>query len=161
MLACLPDARQHAWFADNPNSRNSFMSSPADRVRRRTRTAVAATAAFRSERAAHARRICLSLPDTTELSRWNHPTFQLLSRTFATLELVGGALTIAVNLGSERAQSLAGRAGLFLTPYGRGEWLSADLSLISRTETDRLIRQAYRRARRFVAARRAPRRSAK
>jgi predicted DNA-binding protein (MmcQ/YjbR family) len=83
------------------------------------------------------RRLCLSLPETTETSSWGHPNFRAGRRTFCTFELVGGRPSIAFRVTGAEAERQARKKDFFLTPYGRALWVSRwvdtplDLKLIA------------------------------
>ena len=91
------------------------------------------------------RELCLSFPETSERSSWGHPNFRAGKKTFATLERVQGRPSIAFRLDRDEVTRLAGRKNFFVTPYGRGLWVSvwadvpADWRLI-----EGLVRRSYR-----------------
>ena len=70
------------------------------------------------------RELCLALPEVSEKSSWGHPNFRAGKRTFATVEWVRGEPSVAIRLGRAGVNRYAEVKGAFLTPYGRGEWLS-------------------------------------
>jgi predicted DNA-binding protein (MmcQ/YjbR family) len=70
------------------------------------------------------RRVCLALPEATETSAWGHPNFRAGKRTFCAFELLGGRPSIAVRVTPAEAKQLGRRRHFFLTPYGRGVWVS-------------------------------------
>jgi predicted DNA-binding protein (MmcQ/YjbR family) len=70
------------------------------------------------------RRVCLALPETAETSSWGHPNFRAGKRTFCAFELFGGRPSIALRVAPAAAKQLARRRHFFLTPYGRGVWVS-------------------------------------
>ena len=87
---------------------------------RSTETAVGVEGALSRLRA-----YCLGFPETTETDAWGHPNFKAGKRTFAAFEWVKGRPSIAIHLGSERAEAfLFQHKGSFETPYGRGKWVS-------------------------------------
>jgi predicted DNA-binding protein (MmcQ/YjbR family) len=71
-----------------------------------------------------ARAFCLALPETREQSSWGHPNFRAGKRTFVTFEWIKGNPSLAIRLGRNGVRQYAKARGTFLTPYGRGEWLS-------------------------------------
>lgn len=70
------------------------------------------------------RRLCLSLPETSEAASWGHPNFRAGKRTFVTFEHVDGVDTIAFRLPSFDVEDLKGQPGFTRTPYGQGRWVS-------------------------------------
>jgi predicted DNA-binding protein (MmcQ/YjbR family) len=70
------------------------------------------------------RALCLSLPETTEVSSWGHPNFRAGKRTFLTFEQVDGLDTIAFRLHPFDVDELEREAGFTRTPYGQGRWVS-------------------------------------
>lgn len=90
------------------------------------------------------RRLCLSLPETTEVGSWGHPNFRAGKRTFAAFELVRGRPSIAFRLDPVDVDLLLRRRHFFVTPYGRGQWVSvwADVPLDWRLVGD-LLRRSY------------------
>jgi predicted DNA-binding protein (MmcQ/YjbR family) len=91
------------------------------------------------------RKLCLSLPEGTEVSSWGHPNFRAGKRTFATFEWVKGRPSIAFRLNSTDVDLLLHRKRFFVTPYGRGQWVSvwADGSL-NWALVERLLHRSYR-----------------
>jgi len=70
------------------------------------------------------RACCLALPGTTEVASWGHPNFRTAKRTFATFEWIGGRPSIAFRLDPVDVDFLLHRRQFFITPYGRGRWVS-------------------------------------
>ena len=70
------------------------------------------------------RALCLALPETTERSSWGHPNFRAGRRTFVTFEWIKGTPSVALRLGRAGVNRRARVRGTFVTPYGRGDWLS-------------------------------------
>ena len=101
------------------------------------------------------RKLCLSLPESSEASSWGHPNFRAGKRTFATFEWIKGRPSIALRLSPTDVDLLLGRKGFFVTPYGQGQWVScwADISL-NWGLVERLLHQSYRvvALKRMVAA---------
>jgi predicted DNA-binding protein (MmcQ/YjbR family) len=91
------------------------------------------------------RRRCLSLPESSEAGSWGHPNFRAGKRTFATFEWIKGRPSIAFRLNPTDVDLLLRRKGFFVTPYGRGQWVSVwvDGSL-NWGLVDRLLEQSYR-----------------
>ena len=91
------------------------------------------------------RRLCLALPETSERSSWGHPNFRAGTKTFAAFEVIKGRPSIAFRLPAADVDELLGATGCFLTPYGRGLWVSfwAD-GRINWTMVERLLDRSYR-----------------
>jgi predicted DNA-binding protein (MmcQ/YjbR family) len=71
------------------------------------------------------RRLCLALPEAREAMAWGHPVFKAGTKTFAAIEPVKGRPSIAFRLEPVDVDLLLKRASFFVTPYGRGLWVSA------------------------------------
>jgi predicted DNA-binding protein (MmcQ/YjbR family) len=101
------------------------------------------------------RTLCLSLPETSERPSWGHPNFRAGRKTFATFEHVQGRPSVAFRLGRGDVARLSRRKAFFVTPYGRGLWVSvwADIPLDWRLVRD-LVLRSYRLValKRMVAA---------
>jgi predicted DNA-binding protein (MmcQ/YjbR family) len=91
------------------------------------------------------RALCLQFPDTSESASWGHPNFRAGKRTFATFEIVSGRPSIAFRMDHTDVDRLLRRKQFFITPYGRGQWVSmwADTALDWDFITD-LLRRSYR-----------------
>ena len=72
------------------------------------------------------RSFCLSLPETTEVSSWGHPNFRAGKRTFVTYEWIRKRPSIAFRLEPRDVARYSAAPGFFLTPYGRGQWVSLE-----------------------------------
>jgi predicted DNA-binding protein (MmcQ/YjbR family) len=99
-----------------------------------------------AERTLHRlRAICLALPETRETSSWGHPNFKAGARTFVAFERVKGRASIAFRLDAADVERLLRRKGFFVTPYGRGLWVSlwAD-NAIDWTAVTELAERSYR-----------------
>lgn len=71
------------------------------------------------------RKLCLTLPETSETSSHGHPNFRAGNRTFAAFEWFGGRPSMAFKLGADEVdQMLMQGDSFFATPYGRGLWVS-------------------------------------
>jgi len=70
------------------------------------------------------RKLCLSLPETSETPSWGHPNFRAGKRTFVTFERVDGVDAIAFHLHPFEVEALERQAGFARTPYGQGRWVS-------------------------------------
>ena len=73
------------------------------------------------------RKLCLSLPETSETGSWGHPNFRAGKRTFVTFEWIRGLATIAFLLGPAEVRKRQGTPGFMSTPYGRGQWVSMEV----------------------------------
>ena len=91
------------------------------------------------------RSLCLSLPETSETSSWGHPNFKAGKKTFVAFERVKERASIAFRLESAEVDRLLGRKEFFVTPYGRGLWVSlwADGRVDWRAVAD-LVNRSYR-----------------
>jgi predicted DNA-binding protein (MmcQ/YjbR family) len=97
------------------------------------------------------RALCLSFPETSERSSWGHPNFRAGKRTFAAFEVVKGRPSIALHLNSTDIDLLLRRKQFFVTPYGRGQWIS----LWADGDVDwRLVAELLERSYRLVALKR-------
>lgn len=98
------------------------------------------------------RALCLELPETSEVSSWGHPNFRAGKKTFAAVEWFKGRPSFAYRLGPRSADELRQRGSqFFLTPYGRGQWLSM---WIDRQVDWRLVKALLDRSYRIVALKR-------
>ena len=71
------------------------------------------------------RKLCLSLPETSEADSWGHPNFRAGKRTFASFEWIKERPSVAFRLGAADVDILLLQdARFFATPYGRGHWIS-------------------------------------
>ncbi len=73
---------------------------------------------------ARARRLCLSLPGTTETWSWRHPSFRAAGKAFCAFELIKGRPSLAFRLPASEIEKLVASDLGFATPYGRGQWAS-------------------------------------
>jgi predicted DNA-binding protein (MmcQ/YjbR family) len=91
------------------------------------------------------RKLCLAFPETSETSSWGHPNFRADKRTFAAFERVKERPSIAFRLDEPDVARLLKRKQFFITPYGRGKWVSvwADTPLDWRRVAD-LLERSYR-----------------
>ena len=91
------------------------------------------------------RRLCLALPEACETAAWGHPVFKAGSKTFAAIEPVKGRPSIAFRLDPVDVDLLLKRHPFFVTPYGRGLWVSvwADAALDWRL-IGNLVERSYR-----------------
>lgn len=91
------------------------------------------------------RALCLALPETSERSSWGHPNFKAGSKTFVAFEPVQSRASIAFRLQPAEVERLLPRKGYFVTPYGRGLWVSlwAD-GVIDWQAVAALVERSYR-----------------
>ncbi|HTS74857.1 MAG TPA: MmcQ/YjbR family DNA-binding protein [Bryobacteraceae bacterium] len=77
------------------------------------------------------RKLCLSLPETSERSSWGHPCFLAGKKTFVAFETFENRPSIAFKLDPVDIGRLLSDERFFATPYGRGQWISmrADIPL--------------------------------
>ena len=73
---------------------------------------------------ARVRQICMTYPEATEKSSWGHPNFRAGKKTFVALEAWQGRPSIAFRLEPEQVRELVRDPHFFVTPYGRGQWVS-------------------------------------
>jgi predicted DNA-binding protein (MmcQ/YjbR family) len=71
-----------------------------------------------------ARRLCLSLPESSEALSWGHPNFKAGGKTFCAFEIINGRPSIAFRLPQNEATGALIDGRSFATPYGRGRWVS-------------------------------------
>jgi predicted DNA-binding protein (MmcQ/YjbR family) len=94
---------------------------------------------------ARLRRLCLSLPETTETGSWGHPNFRAGKRTFVTYEWIRGSPTIAFRLSPAEGRKREQARGFLSTPYGRGQWVSMEAhGRLDWRLVDALILKSYR-----------------
>jgi predicted DNA-binding protein (MmcQ/YjbR family) len=91
------------------------------------------------------RALCLALPETSETASWGHPNFTAGTRMFVAFERVKGRASIAFKLDAADVQRQRRRKGFFVTPYGRGMWVSlwAD-GAIDWKAVSELVERSYR-----------------
>ena len=91
------------------------------------------------------RRLCLALKGTREALSWGHPSFRAGKKTFCTFEIFAGRPSIAFRLTASDAKSLAGKRHFFVTPYGRGVWVSRWVDVrVDQKLMATLIERSYR-----------------
>jgi predicted DNA-binding protein (MmcQ/YjbR family) len=92
------------------------------------------------------RKLCLELPETSEVMAWGHPNFRAGKKTFAVLEEHKGELSLAVKVTLEEQQELLEEPRFYLTPYvGPKGWISLRLGgKVDWKEVERLVLQSYR-----------------
>lgn len=91
------------------------------------------------------RSLCLALPETSEASSWGHPNFRAGKRTFVTYEHIDGKASIAFRLEPDEVRDFLVIRGFIPTPYGRGSWVSLDVTKrFSWRLVDALVERSYR-----------------
>jgi predicted DNA-binding protein (MmcQ/YjbR family) len=107
------------------------------------------------------RALCLAYPEANETTSWGHPNFKAGKKVFIAYEHVKGRPSIAFRLDPSDVERLLMRRQFFVTPYGRGQWVSlwADSALDWNAVTD-LVDRSYRLValKRMIAALSASRR---
>ena len=92
------------------------------------------------------RRLCLSLPDTTEVTAWGHPNFKVGKKMFVAFERYRGQPSIAFRLEPEQQQALRDDARFFVPGAGGNQgWICLLLDRPRWREIERLVKDAYRR----------------
>lgn len=91
------------------------------------------------------RTLCLGYPEASEAPSWGHPNFKAGKKVFVAFEHVKGRPSIAFRLAPADVERLLMRRQFFVTPYGRGQWVSvwADGALDWKAVTD-LVDRSYR-----------------
>ena len=93
------------------------------------------------------RKLCLSLPDTTENIQWAEDLcFKVRSKLFTIVDLSQGNLApVCLKCTPEKFDELLEVEGISQAPYvGRYKWiLLANSNILPATELEALIRQAY------------------
>ena len=91
------------------------------------------------------RALCLAYPETSETSSWGHPNFRAGKKTFVAFEQVKGRPSIAFRVTASEVERLLTRRQFFVTPYGRGQWVSlwAEGAIDWKAVTD-LVERSYR-----------------
>jgi predicted DNA-binding protein (MmcQ/YjbR family) len=91
------------------------------------------------------RALCLAYPESSETASWGHPNFKAGKKTFVAFEHLKGRPSIAFRLHAPDVERLLMRRQFFVTPYGRGQWVSlwADGALDWKAVTD-LVDRSYR-----------------
>jgi predicted DNA-binding protein (MmcQ/YjbR family) len=70
------------------------------------------------------RKIALALPDAEEKLGYGHPVFYIGKKSFAAFEPKGGRAAVAVRIDPLDAGIFVDDDRFFVTPYGRGAWIS-------------------------------------
>jgi len=91
------------------------------------------------------RALCLAYPEASETAAWGHPNFKAGKKTFVAFEPINGRASMAFRLPPAEIDRLLTRKSFFVTPYGRGQWVSlwADAALDWKAVGD-LVDRSYR-----------------
>jgi len=91
------------------------------------------------------RTLCLTYPEASEAPSWGHPNFKACKKVFVAFEQIKGRPSIAFRLEPDDVDRLLMRRQFFVTPYGRGQWVSlwADGALDWKAVAD-LVDRSYR-----------------
>jgi predicted DNA-binding protein (MmcQ/YjbR family) len=91
------------------------------------------------------RALCLAYPEANETASWGHPNFKAGKKVFVAFEHIKGRPSIAFRLEPADIERLLTRRQFFVTPYGRGQWVSlwADGPVDWKAVTD-LVDRSYR-----------------
>lgn len=101
--------------------------------------------AFQRPVFARARGLCLAFPETAETTSWDHPNFRAGKKTFCTFEIVSDRPSVAFRLSPADVDRALRRKNFFITPYGRGQWVSMWLDgTIDWKLIKRLLERSYR-----------------
>jgi predicted DNA-binding protein (MmcQ/YjbR family) len=91
------------------------------------------------------RALCLAYPEASETASWGHPNFTAGKKIFVAFEHIKGRPSIAFRLVPSDVERLLTRRHFFVTPYGRGQWVSlwADGAVDWKAVAD-LVDRSYR-----------------
>jgi predicted DNA-binding protein (MmcQ/YjbR family) len=91
------------------------------------------------------RALCLTYPEASETASWGHPNFKAGKKVFVAFEHVKGRPSMAFRLAPSDVERLLTRRQFFVTPYGRGQWVSlwADGAIDWKAVSD-LVDRSYR-----------------
>lgn len=93
------------------------------------------------------RKLCASLPNTSEMAAWGHPNFKVANKTFAAFEKYRGEWAIAFKLEREHQQFLVDSDERFyVSPYvGKHGWVSMKVGgRMNWAQVKALIAEAHR-----------------
>ncbi len=97
---------------------------------------------------ARLRKICLSLPDTTEKMAWGHPTFRVVGKMFAGYEEIQGKMAVGFKLEVPHAE-LRMQDPRFIqsVQFRTHRWVSMDAAQIDDwDDVHEMIMEGYRLA---------------
>ncbi|HWL36198.1 MAG TPA: MmcQ/YjbR family DNA-binding protein [Frankiaceae bacterium] len=93
------------------------------------------------------RRLCLALPETTEVLTWeDHPTFRVKDKIFVIAGADGGSITVKATKDDQEAL-VATHPRIRVAPYvGRHGWVAVDLkgAGLDWGLVEDLVRESYR-----------------
>ena len=94
------------------------------------------------------RRVCLALPETTEVEAWGRPTYRAGKKMFAMfVHHDGHGFAVAVKPEAGERPALVGDARFYVPPYlGPAGWLALDFTAapVDWTEVAELVEASYR-----------------
>jgi len=92
------------------------------------------------------RRICLSLPETTETETFGHPTFRIDGKTYCVIEEYKGEEAIALKVGLPLQGVFLRDERFYKTPYtGKHGWVSLRTAgKLDWREVEDLVKGSYR-----------------
>ena len=94
------------------------------------------------------RRVCLELPEVTEVEAWGRPTFRAGKKMFAMfVHQDGHGFAVAFKPDAAERSALVGDPRFYVPPYlGPSGWLALDLTVASVdwTEVAELLEESYR-----------------
>lgn len=106
------------------------------------------------------RKLCLSLPESSETSSWGHPNFKAGKRVFCVLEVYRGQLSLCLRPAPQSYPRLVKDPRFYVTPYiGSQGWLSLAVDgPLDWAEVRELVLESYRSValKRMLAALDAP-----
>ena len=101
------------------------------------------------------RRIALSLPDAVEKETWEHPTFRVRDKMFATMATGGDSASVKASREAQAAL-VGSEPGTFFVPayVGQHGWVGIRLERVDPEEAAELLDEAWRATapKRLVAA---------
>jgi len=91
------------------------------------------------------RRICLSLPETSEKESWGHPNFRVGKKIFAAFEQYKGEWAICVRVPKQHQWLFLKDPRFYSSPYGgRHGWISLRVAgRLDWAEIRKLVAESY------------------
>lgn len=92
------------------------------------------------------RKLCLSLPETTEVTAWGHPTFRVAGKIFVGFGQQAGRWCFGVKVGKTRQKGLLKDERFLFSDYvGKHGWVSLTLDhKLDWNEIGGLVLESYR-----------------